>query len=49
MEQYVIITKKVFESAKSFQQRINEQAQKGYKAIGIAGQTGSYVLMEKVY
>lgn len=49
MEQYVIVSQKPFESKGKFQKRINDQAKKGYKAVGISGQMGGHVLMEKVY
>lgn len=48
MEKYVIIRGKAFESMDKFQKRINEQASKGYKAVNIAGNMGTIVLMEKI-
>jgi hypothetical protein len=48
MEKYIIVRGKAFESVDKFQKRVNEQAAKGYKAINVAGQIGTVVLMEKL-
>ncbi len=48
MEKYILVRGKAFESVDKFQKRVNEQAAKGYKAISVAGQVGTIVLMEKL-
>lgn len=48
MEKYIILRGKAFESLDKFQKRVNEQAAKGYRAVNLAGNMGTIVLMEKI-
>lgn len=46
MNKYVILQRRGFESNDKFARRINEQFQKGYRAINMSN--GGFVLMEKM-
>jgi hypothetical protein len=48
MEQYIIIRAKSFRKIEEFDQRVNEAAQKGYRALSISGESGTAVLMERI-
>ncbi len=49
MDKYMILQRKAFEKAATFEKRLNEQARKGYRAVNLhTGQGGWAVLMEKM-
>ena len=49
MDEYKILSQKVFESTKAFEKRLNEVCHKGWKPISIAaGQGGNTILLQKV-
>lgn len=49
MEEYQIMSQKVFEKTKAFEKRLNETCQTGWKPISIAGtRDGLTVLLQRV-
>jgi hypothetical protein len=49
MDEYKLLSQKVFESTKAFEKRLNEICQKGWKPISIAaGQAGNTILLQKI-
>ena len=49
MEEYKILSQKIIESTKTFEKRLNEVCQQGWKPISLAaGQGGNAVLLQKI-
>lgn len=49
MDEYKILNQKVFESSKSFERRLNEICQHGWKPISITSDHGSKsILLQKI-
>lgn len=49
MDEYKLLSQKVFESVKAFEKRLNEVCQQGWKPISIAaGQGGNTILLQKI-
>lgn len=50
MKPYKLLTKSIFESSKKFEERLNEICNKGWRAVAMASDAGSgiVVLLERI-